>query len=109
MKSNAESKIRTIIREELDFYFSKIEKRLDEISLTKGEKIVETKSAPKKNTALRKKFGSLMESISEGIDLDGSKDRGLTAEMLEGNSKLNHLQDVLTRDYSSLIKKMEDR
>lgn len=115
MKPNAESKIRKIIREELDFYFSKLSNKLDEISNSKGNTLSEYKteiskeeiSSQRKN--LRNKFGTLMSSISEGIDLDDKPNVGLTPEMLEGNKKLEHLQDVFTKDYSQLIKKMNER
>lgn len=115
MKPNAESKIRKIIREELDFYFSKLSTKLDEIAVSSNDSIVESKKTVSEGTAsrqrkeLRSKFGTLMSSISEGIDLEEKQDYGVTADMLQGNPKLDHLQSVFTKDYSQLLKKMDEK
>lgn len=115
MKPNAESKIRKIIREELDFYFSKLSTKLDEISFSNNNPIIESKKTVSEETVskqrkdLRSKFGTLMSSISEGIDLEEKQDYGVTAEMLQGNSKLKHLESVFTKDYSQLLKKMDEK
>jgi hypothetical protein len=112
MKPSIESKLRTIIREEIEYAFSKLTKRLEESAPKK--KIIQTQkqiisNAPQREQ-LRKKFGGLLDTISEGMDLSQEENfSGITPEHIQGNTKLDAVHKAMTRDYSELIKRMENK
>jgi hypothetical protein len=107
MKPSIESKLRTIIREEIEYAFSKLTKRLQESTIEK--KPIQAQQKPLRDE-YRKKFTGLMESISEGIDLNEEiSSEGITTNHLQNNPKLNAVQKAMTRNYSELIKKMDSK
>lgn len=113
MKHSVESKIRSIIREELDYYFSKLEKSLNEMY---GGRTLEARTEPRspkpKAPDFKKKFGSLMSSISEGIDMEPQDTSSILndniLESLEKDSKFSGIHKALTKDYSQILGKIED-
>lgn len=107
MKPSIESKLRTIIREEIEYAFSKLTKSLQESAPVK--KTIKAEPKPVREE-YRKKFTGLMESISEGIDLNEENfSEGLTPNHLQNNPKLDSVHKAMTRNYSELIKKMENK
>jgi hypothetical protein len=120
--------LRTIIREELEYFFSKIEKRLNENSVTRPtQKLIKTQTLPQtvkgtvkpqqqKSTNLKSKF---MQMISEGFneeDLDTMNseepksilEEGMVQKLKNSSSKsLKTVGDALTKDYSSMLKKID--
>lgn len=118
MGTTTESKLRRIIREELDYYFDRLEKTLTE---SKSKTTVrETVSKPSKVSSstdeerqkFRKKFGGLMGKITENMDTTNFEETSnsiLDNNVLEslGNStKTQAVHKALTKDYSALLKKM---
>jgi len=120
MKTAAESKLRRIIREELDFYFTRLEKKIVE-----SKNIVERIETPierndesldRERSQFRKKFGGLMGAITENMDSDINLDSDMSSDSilntnvldsLESNSKTRAVHKALTKDYSALLKKLE--
>lgn len=114
MKPSIESKLRTIIREEIEYAFSKLTKRLQESTIEKKPIQAQQKSIQPQQKPLRdeyrKKFTGLMESISEGIDLNEEiSSEGITTNHLQNNPKLDAVHKAMTRNYSELIKKMDNK
>lgn len=116
MKQSVESKIRNIIREELDYYFSKLEKSLTEMysnSKPNVEMMDRDIRRPKTKTPdFKKKFGSLMSSISEGIDMEPEDTSSILSDnvlnSLEKDYKFSGVHKALTKDYSKILNKIED-
>lgn len=121
MKSTVESKLRKIIREELDYYFDKLQQTLLEsnsiTSRANKSNISENKSSDvsEERARFRKKYSGLLGAISENID---ESDLQETSNSILENKYLNALgksdktksvYDALTKDYSALIKKMETK
>lgn len=121
MKTTTESKLRRIIREELDYYFSRIENMISESSNSPSAKILEevpktTANVERKN--FRKKFSGLMGAITEDIDtnitdLDSQRSNSILddgiLDSLESNRKTQAIHKALTKDYSALLKKIESK
>jgi hypothetical protein len=126
-KISIESRLRKIIREELDYYFDRLESRLNE---SKSKSISEnhSSSAPKKfaekpiNTKVeserkdfRKKFSGLMEMITEDMEYpeDENTEKSVldsrVLNTLENNPKTQAVYKALTKDYSALLKKMDKK
>jgi hypothetical protein len=117
--------IRTVIREELDYYFEKLSQQLNESAQqqTPRKKVLSNMQKSKKvsqgNPKLRSKF---MQAISEGFDeqtLQGIENEGSTPSILDennlnvlastkGNRNVQAVAKALTRDYSQIIKKVDD-
>jgi hypothetical protein len=127
-KSSVESKLRKIIREELDYYFDRLESRLNEskssvVSRTTNNTIrnkpeVKLKESnidiEKKN--FRQKFSGLMGIITEGMEYPEEEQEGsksiLNSNVLSKlgtNPKTEGVYKALTKDYSELIKKMNKK
>lgn len=118
MGTTTESKLRRIIREELDYYFDRLEKTLTESKSTTT--VRETVSKPSKVSSstdeerqkFRKKFGGLMGKITENMDISDLEEKSNSIldnnilESLESNSKTQAVHRALTKDYSALLKKM---
>jgi hypothetical protein len=127
-KSSVESKLRKIIREELDYYFDRLESRLNEskssvVSRTTNNTIrnkpeVKLKESnidiEKKN--FRQKFSGLMGIITEDMEYPEEEQEGnksiLNSSVLSKlgtNPKTEGVYKALTKDYSELIKKMNKK
>lgn len=127
-KSSVESKLRKIIREELDYYFDRLESRLNEskssvVSRTTNNTIrnkpeVKLKESnidiEKKN--FRQKFSGLMGIITEDMEYPEEEQEGsksiLNSNVLSKlgtNPKTEGVYKALTKDYSELIKKMNKK
>ncbi len=126
-KSSVESKLRKIIREELDYYFDRLESRLNESksSVFSKESSNTTYDRPvaklkesnedieKKN--FRKKFSGLMGMITEDMEYPEEEEENksiLNSRVLSKlgtNPKTEGVYKALTKDYSELIKKMNKK
>lgn len=126
-KSSVESKLRKIIREELDYYFDRLESRLNESksSVVYKESSNTTYDRPvsklkesnedieKKN--FRKKFSGLMGMITEDMEYPEEEEENksiLNSRVLSKlgtNPKTEGVYKALTKDYSELIKKMNKK
>jgi len=126
-KSSVESKLRKIIREELDYYFDRLESRLNESksSVFSKESSNTTYDRPvaklkesnedieKKN--FRKKFSGLMGMITEDMEYPEEDEENksiLNSRVLSKlgtNPKTEGVYKALTKDYSELIKKMNKK
>jgi hypothetical protein len=126
-KSSVESKLRKIIREELDYYFDRLESRLNESksSVVYKESSKTTYDRPvaklkesnedieKKN--FRKKFSGLMGMITEDMEYPEEEEENksiLNSRVLSKlgtNPKTEGVYKALTKDYSELIKKMNKK
>ena len=114
MGTTTESKLRRIIREELEYYFDRLEKSLLE-SKSHGT-VIENVSTPSdlntERTKFRKKFGGLMGKITEDMDVDTLEESSNSIldnnilESLESNAKTQAVHKALTKDYSALLRKM---
>ena len=133
MKVNIFKKlIRDIIREELDYKFSRLEKKLDEVvvksnsnnineartqvpqttdfkKLMNGEnKVQSNMSAPKTNSNV---LNSLLQETAESgewktIERDGAEVKSVQDNV---NQLADHLANALTKDYSQVIKKADEK
>lgn len=122
-KNSIELKLRKIIREELDYYFDRLESRLNESKSinTPTAKSSETFSKPKESNVelekrnFRKKFSGIMEMITEGMEYPEEEDTqksildSRVLSRLETNPKTEGVYKALTKDYSALIKKMDKK
>ena len=126
-KSSVESKLRKIIREELDYYFDRLESRLNESksSVVYKESSKTTYDRPvaklkesnedieKKN--FRKKFSGLMGMITEDMEYPEEDEENksiLNSRVLSKlgtNPKTEGVYKALTKDYSELIRKMNKK
>ena len=126
-KSSVESKLRKIIREELDYYFDRLESRLNESksSVFSKESSNTTYDRPvaklkesnedieKKN--FRKKFSGLMGMITEDMEYPEEEEENksiLNSRVLSKlgtNPKTEGVYKALTKDYSELIRKMNKK
>ena len=126
-KSSVESKLRKIIREELDYYFDRLESRLNESksSVFSKESSNTTYDRPvaklkesnedieKKN--FRKKFSGLMGMITEDMEYPEEEEESksiLNSRVLSKlgtNPKTEGVYKALTKDYSELIRKMNKK
>jgi hypothetical protein len=126
-KSSVESKLRKIIREELDYYFDRLESRLNESksSVFSKESSNTTYDRPvaklkesnedieKKN--FRKKFSGLMGMITEDMEYPEEDEENksiLNSRVLSKlgtNPKTEGVYKALTKDYSELIRKMNKK
>ena len=125
-KISIESKLRKIIREELDYYFDRLESRLTE---SKSKSISENHSSPSpkkfaekpistkiesERKDFRKKFSGLMEIITEDMEYpEEETERSIldsrALNSLEHNPKTQAVYKALTKDYSALLKKMDKK
>lgn len=121
--------LRTIIREELEYFFSKIEKKLNENTVTRPiqqQQLIKKQTITgtvktKPNTQqqkpnLKSKF---MQMISEGFNEDDLEamnreepisvlEEGVVNNLKNSSSKnLKVVGDALTRDYSGMLKKID--
>ena len=133
MKVNIFKKlIRDIIREELDYKFSRLEKKLDEVvvksnsnnineartqvpqttdfkKLMNGEnKVQSNMSAPKTNSNV---LNSLLQETAESgewktIERDGAEVKSVQDNV---NQLPDHLANALKKDYSQVIKKADEK
>ena len=133
MKVNIFKKlIRDIIREELDYKFSRLEKKLDEVvvksnsnnineartqvpqttdfkKLMNGEnKVQSNMSAPKTNSNV---LNSLLQETAESgewktIERDGAEVKSVQDNV---NQLPEHLANAFTKDYSKVIQKAEEK
>ena len=133
MKVNIFKKlIRDIIREELDYKFSRLEKKLDEVvvksnvsnineartqvpqttdfkKLMNGEnKVQSNMSAPKTNSNV---LNDLLKETAESgewrtIERDGAEVKSVQDNV---NQLPDHLANALTKDYSQVIKKADEK
>ena len=121
MTPTVESKLRKIIREELDYYFDKLQQTLLESNsistrVTKNN-ISENKGGDvnEERIKFRKKYSGLLGAISENInedDLQETSNSILENKYLNSlgkNEKTKSVYDALTKDYSALIRKMETK
>lgn len=115
MNSRAENVIRKIIREELEYYFEKLEKKLVESVATPKVKQTRVESTtsrtPEIQQNLKRKYSSLLESVSEGMDTsdffgDTRASLGITADDIPDSPHMAPIKDALSRDYSALLKKI---
>lgn len=120
------SVIRSVIREELDYYFNKFGEQLHEnlpkkkaVTRVSSKKIVrkEAPSQEHRKSEMRSKF---MQAISEGFneeDLQSVEGEGPVSSILDENN-INALKttknkntraigEALTRDYSQVLKKVD--
>lgn len=110
--SEFKNMMRSVVREELDFYTSKIINEIKEIKA--GTEIIteRTSATTKKVPDFKGKYSSLLNTMTEGMDTDidttpiSILDVPLTRGR-EDNAQLSAVEKALTRDYSSLVKKME--
>lgn len=120
--------LRTIIREELEYFFSKIERKLNENTVARPQQqqpikkqtitgTVKTKpSIQQQKPNLKSKF---MQMISEGFNEDDLEvmnreepvsvlEEGIVNNLKNSSSKnLKVVGDALTRDYSGMLKKID--
>jgi hypothetical protein len=127
-KSSVESKLRKIIREELDYYFDRLESRLNEskssvVSRTTNSTIRDKPEVKLKESNIdiekknfRQKFSGLMGIITEGMEYPEEEQEGsksiLNSNVLSKlgtNPKTEGVYKALTKDYSELIKKMNKK
>jgi len=117
--SKFKSLIRTVIREELDFYFDKLQKQLNETrSQSKEEIIEEDRQVSSKAPKLKSKF---MQAIAEGFDEDElsnfeNSTSTIPSILDENNIKslknakqgsVRSVSNALTRDYSKLLQRVD--
>ena len=117
--SKFKSLIRTVIREELDFYFDKLQKQLNETrSQSKEEIIEEDRQVSSKAPKLKSKF---MQAIAEGFDEDElsnfeNSTSAIPSILDENNIKslknakqgsVRSVSNALTRDYSKLLQRVD--
>jgi len=126
-KNSIESKLRKIIREELDYYFDRLESRLNESKSKSISRPVNSVSyakpqvKPKESNLdiekrdFRKKFSGIMEMITEDMEYpsDVEEEKSIldsrVLSKLETNPKTEAVYKALTKDYSALIKKMDKK
>jgi len=127
-KSSVESKLRKIIREELDYYFDRLESRLNEskssvVSRTTNSTVRDKPEVKLKESNIdiekknfRQKFSGLMGIITEGMEYpeeEGEGDKSIlnsrVLSKLSTNPKTEGVYKALTKDYSELIKKMNKK
>jgi hypothetical protein len=127
-KSSVESKLRKIIREELDYYFDRLESRLNEskssvVSRTTNSTVRDKPEVKLKESNIdiekknfRQKFSGLMGIITEGMEYPEEEQEGsksiLNSNVLSKlgtNPKTEGVYKALTKDYSELIKKMNKK
>lgn len=121
MKPTIESKLRKIIREELDYYFDRLQSSLNESSRQNLEprQNIKTKVSndleQQERKQFREKYSGILGTISEDIDMDGfdgasnSILENRTLNILGKNPKTKSVYDALTKDYSQLLKKMDTK
>jgi len=127
-KSSVESKLRKIIREELDYYFDRLESRLNEskssvVSRTTNSTVRDKPEVKLKESNIdiekknfRQKFSGLMGIITEDMEYPEEEQEGsksiLNSNVLSKlgtNPKTEGVYKALTKDYSELIKKMNKK
>lgn len=125
-KISVESKLRKIIREELDYYFDRLESRLNESKSSAVTKVNNNVSYDRPTVKLkesnldiekknfRKKFSGLMGIITEDMDYPEEEDDksildSRVLSKLGTNPKTEGVYKALTKDYSELIKKMNKK
>jgi hypothetical protein len=118
MKPTIESKLRKIIREELDYYFDRLQTSLNESSRQNFEPTkpqVPNDLVQEERKQFRQKYSGILRAASEDLDMrgmDGESNSILesrTLNVLGKNPKTKSVYDALTKDYSALLKKMETK
>ena len=92
--------IRSVLREELDFYFEKIRTELRE-----GRTYGDSPSIQNDSTNRKPVFRDINKEI---VDLTEQSTKSILdyAEVLGSNEKTKKVSEALTRDYGPLMKKM---
>ena len=127
MKVNIFKKlIRDIIREELDNKFSAVEKKLDEVLVSnKSSSIVEDrvpqhnsspseKNTPTSNTRVPMTKNSILNDILKETAHSGewkniNKEAEVKSVVDDAQNLPNHLANAFTKDYSGVMKKVEEK
>ena len=135
MKDNIFKKlIREVVREELDYKFSRLEKKLDEVlvngnnsiivedstpelnsSKNKKRKVqsqVPTPTLPSTNTALTKDsiLNDILNETAQSGEWKNIDKEAEVKSVTENTTGLpDHLADALTKDYSQVLKKADEK
>ena len=132
MKLSAFKKlIREVIREELDYKFTRLEKKLNEVIVTGNNvNLVKAKRQATQDTSLKKTVNSPVDSSVPTPKTNNSVLNKLLKETaqsddwktVEGNGEaevqsvqdnteqlLEHLANAFTKDYSEVMKKVEEK
>mgnify|MGYP003154106928 CR=1 FL=1 len=129
MKVNIFKKlIREVVREELDYKFSRLEKKLDEVLVNGNNSIIVEDSTPELNSSKNKKrkvqsppsqnmllskdsiLNDILNETAQSGEWKNIDKEAEVKSVTENTTGLpDHLADALTKDYSQVLKKADEK
>ena len=129
MKVNIFKKlIREVVREELDYKFSRLEKKLDEVLVNGNNSIIVEDSSPELNSSKNKKrkvqsppsqnmllskdsiLNDILNETAQSGEWKNIDKEAEVKSVTENTTGLpDHLADALTKDYSQVLKKADEK
>ena len=135
MKVNIFKKlIREVVREELDYKFSRLEKKLDEVLVNGNNSIIVEDSTPELNSSKNKKrkvqsqvpnptlpstntaltkdsiLNDILNETAQSGEWENIDKEAEVKSVTENTTGLpDHLADALTKDYSQVLKKADEK